>query len=577
MKKILSLILSVLLAVVPITVVAADGTTEIFCTTPENDTYGVTVTVKADVDGAMTAQVVNSENNVFYGWNTVYEPVEADGIYTYTFNFRMPKSAASGTYRVYVGNNVATEYKDFSYVNISDKNVFLNGLDAEPEATIKVFLDTNYEKSIVDLTEYNLLSDDILPLVNSKIAELSIATGYDEITNENEAAAIAAIQEKETYFKTEFESIMKTALLADVKEGWAAKAEEALGDGTFDAHFYDEATAQNLVLNVANVAPYHKKEVKTVTTLDLEAYKTAFDRATVLYVEGNGDYTALKTVFMYYVNKGVITPSSMTKINSLVASGNDSQLWKDLLLEENTDCTVLAANAVRIASAIPNVSTPQGGGGGAGGGMSSTDKPVTPGPSMGSAVVENESGTNVDTFNDIGNILWAKESIEALTKLGVISGRGDGSFAPDDSVKREEFIKMLVLAFQLYADDASSDFSDVDKSRWSYTYISSAYRLELIQGSGADFNPDAGITREDMAVIVYRLFLLLDTQVSGEAMKFSDGAQVSEYARDAVSALSGAGIINGMGDGTFAPKATVTRAQSAKIVYELLRLNGGAE
>ena len=58
---------------------------------------------------------------------------------------------------------------------------------------------------------------------------------------------------------------------------------------------------------------------------------------------------------------------------------------------------------------------------------------------------------------------------------------------------------------------------------------------------------------------------------------FTDESEISDYAKEAVSYLASAGIINGMGDGTFAPAGTVTRAQAAKVVYGLLNLVGGVK
>ena len=78
-------------------------------------------------------------------------------------------------------------------------------------------------------------------------------------------------------------------------------------------------------------------------------------------------------------------------------------------------------------------------------------------------------------------------------------------------------------------------------------------------------------------MIIHRVFELLNAEVSGEAVSFDDDANIADYAKTAVEVLTGAGILNGMGDGTFAPKSTVTRAQSAKVVYELLNLLGGGK
>ena len=85
------------------------------------------------------------------------------------------------------------------------------------------------------------------------------------------------------------------------------------------------------------------------------------------------------------------------------------------------------------------------------------------------------------------------------------------------------------------------------------------------------------MSRQDMAVVIYRTAEKLGLKISGEAESFADSSDISDYAKDAVKALTAKGIINGMGDGTFAPKATVTRAQAAKVIYGLIELVGGGK
>ena len=81
------------------------------------------------------------------------------------------------------------------------------------------------------------------------------------------------------------------------------------------------------------------------------------------------------------------------------------------------------------------------------------------------------------------------------------------------------------------------------------------------------------VTRQDMAVIIFRAAQL---KASEKTADFSDFEKISDYAKEAVGALCSAGIINGTGDNCFSPLETVTRAQAAKIAYELMNAIGGA-
>ena len=138
---------------------------------------------------------------------------------------------------------------------------------------------------------------------------------------------------------------------------------------------------------------------------------------------------------------------------------------------------------------------------------------------------------------------------------------------------REEFVKLIIVAFQAFNDAASASFEDVLKDRWSYPYIASAVTSGLITGlDETTFNPEGIMTREDMAVILYRACKRAGLAAQDTAADFTDADEIAEYAKEAVGRLAGQKIINGMGDGTFLPKGTVTRAQAAKAVYELLAL-----
>ena len=164
-----------------------------------------------------------------------------------------------------------------------------------------------------------------------------------------------------------------------------------------------------------------------------------------------------------------------------------------------------------------------------------------------------------------------------LASKGIISGKGDGRFYPNDTVTREEFVKIIVEAFKIYSNTATVEFEDVDSGRWSYGYIASAYRAGIIAGnSDTTFNPAGEMTRQDMAVIMYRVANLVGLGLNSADVTFADGADIADYAKEAVGALCSAGIINGTGDNCFSPLETVTRAQAAKIAYELMNAIGGA-
>ncbi len=193
----------------------------------------------------------------------------------------------------------------------------------------------------------------------------------------------------------------------------------------------------------------------------------------------------------------------------------------------------------------------------------------------GSFAVSGEPKRNETTgkaFNDLEGALWAQDAIEALYDKGVVSGKSEGVFDPTSGVTRSEFVKMIVSAFGFNTEGFECEFTDLNKDMWQYKYIASAYKFGIVNGyTDGSFGINSTITRQDMAVIMERALRTYGKTLSYGSMYFTDNSSISGYAFDAVSALSGAGIITGMPDGSFAPKDSVTRAQAAVVIYRAIK------
>jgi len=207
------------------------------------------------------------------------------------------------------------------------------------------------------------------------------------------------------------------------------------------------------------------------------------------------------------------------------------------------------------------------------------NKPEAEGPKISEPETEtpgtDEPADDMVYFSDLESVPWAKESIEALAAKGIVSGVGDGTFRPDNNVTRAEFIKMLIMAFDLVDENAVSTFNDVKEGMWYYKPIASAEELGIVKGKGdGTFGINEHITREDMAVMVYRTSLILGMNLStgsGE-VPFMDKEDIASYALEAVAAMHEKGIIKGIGDNMFAPKNNATRAEAAVLIYRLYKL-----
>ena len=229
------------------------------------------------------------------------------------------------------------------------------------------------------------------------------------------------------------------------------------------------------------------------------------------------------------------------------------------------------AALVKAIDSVVLSDTGSGGSGGSGGGSSSGGKKTSSG-SMGTYVPTPDTK---DRFTDVSKSHWAFEYIENLAEKNIINGYNN-YFYPDNVITRAEFVKILAGAFGIEKASAAS-FSDVSDSDWFMPYVGGAANAGLVLGSDGKFNPNDSITREDACVMIHRFAKHAGISLSGaEAVDFADGNDISAYASEAVGALTSSGIINGVGGGMFAPKASTTRAAAAKIIYMILVKGGMA-
>ena len=178
------------------------------------------------------------------------------------------------------------------------------------------------------------------------------------------------------------------------------------------------------------------------------------------------------------------------------------------------------------------------------------------------------------SFVDLKDVPWAEEAIRHLQDKGVVSGKEERVFAPNDSVTRAEFCKILVNSYQLLDDSAQCNFADVSQEEWYYPFVSSAYGYGLVSGyEDSCFRANDPVTREEMVTILYRLLQKkrLVGEVSSVENTFRDFDQISDYAKNAVLILSNAGYVKGAGEEQFLPKNTASRAEVCVLIYNTLK------
>ena len=224
------------------------------------------------------------------------------------------------------------------------------------------------------------------------------------------------------------------------------------------------------------------------------------------------------------------------------------------------------SNTLRIV--IQGKGTSGGSSGGGGGGTSSKGNKVNTSVSLnpGAGYVPS---TTTETFNDLNNAEWARNYILDLYNNKIISGYPDGSFKPNNLVAREEFVQMIGNAFD-FQNAAEINFADVPADSYYYDNLKKALASGIILGiDDKNFGTGENLTRQDLAVIAYRILTHYGVESDNAAIDFTDSGDISDYATDAVSHLKAAGILNGDASNRFNPKEGATRAEIAKVVYML--------
>ena len=179
-------------------------------------------------------------------------------------------------------------------------------------------------------------------------------------------------------------------------------------------------------------------------------------------------------------------------------------------------------------------------------------------------------------FPDVSPKDWFAAPVAALAKEGIIGGREDGKFHPNAPITRAEFLRLLLgLSGREAVVEAKliDKIKDVKLSSWYAASVSWGLQEKLISGTTeTTFSPDSPITRQQIALILYRFNknVMGHRLPEGNDSLFSDSASINSWAKREVLALGKAGLISGYTDHSFRPNAQATRAEAAQILYNYL-------
>ncbi|ABR46530.1 S-layer domain protein [Alkaliphilus metalliredigens QYMF] len=188
----------------------------------------------------------------------------------------------------------------------------------------------------------------------------------------------------------------------------------------------------------------------------------------------------------------------------------------------------------------------------------------------GSLVVSSLSGVFAQNLTDIDGH-WAKERIQDWVAAELLSGYPDGSFKPDQSISRAEFMSLVNKSFD-YTVEKEGSFSDVSKDEWFASVVAVANGAGYISGYDDEtMKPNQPISRQEVATIITKI-MKLEENVE-QAAEFTDHEGIAQWSKGFIGAVSAARYMNGYPDGSFQAKKEMTRAEAVaaldKVISEL--------
>lgn len=166
---------------------------------------------------------------------------------------------------------------------------------------------------------------------------------------------------------------------------------------------------------------------------------------------------------------------------------------------------------------------------------------------------------------------WSAPAMTHAVQNGLLNG-SDGKILPKGLLTRAQMATMVNRAFASSAKASLTSFTDMVPGAWHYDEMAKSVQMGVFQGADGKLSPNDPITREQAFAVLARAFGLADGRTAA-LNKFSDGAQISSWAKGAVAALVEQGYVSGA-DGALNPKSYITRAEFAQVMDALVAAYG---
>ena len=178
--------------------------------------------------------------------------------------------------------------------------------------------------------------------------------------------------------------------------------------------------------------------------------------------------------------------------------------------------------------------------------------------------------SRVSGFGDVPQTSWFADAVKYVSENKLMNGTSTTAFSPNENMSRAMLVTVLYRMSGETAE-ADSSFGDVSSSAYYAAAVNWASSKGIVNGMGADaFSPNASITREQLAAMLYRY--AGEPSVSADLSAYTDAVSISPYAEKAVEWCVAKGILSGKSATRLAPQDTATRAECAAILQRFAAL-----
>lgn len=478
---------------------------------------------------------------------------------------KIPVSEAlgGGRYLVYVYYRLSSEDKDtkistyFNYVNEADPVTLeiltkLNGA-ASPEAFANTLLEDHNE------ARFGIVLEDI--------------SG-----NIQEASKIAyPLKSHETGGKYTV-STLKDAIYSGVAADLLSNGASVSELGAYQAYLGTTvAEYQRLDDSLRNLLDGYLSSSDYTTAKLSKIYR---DSLLISSLRNAGGRTKLKEIMIASPSDYGIDISQSSKYGKIPSEYRYQVfdgIYTDMQsMDMSVPATALKAIADSFTRHVDDVynSIPSGGGGG-GGSHKNNNNPSTISSDVNLTNPNDlEEKDTPDSFRDISGH-FSEKDVNRLVEMGVISGYPDGTFQPDGAVTRSEFAKMLSIAFDIKNQGVAA-FEDVPQGEWYAQYVGQLSKAQIITGYDGKFSPDDAVSRQDAALMLYRVLDLFNISLPEGTVQFRDQSSISSYALEAVGTMAANQLLKGDGN-MFYPQNNITRGETAVLICRVYDICKGGK